>query len=106
MKKKSVNDVIKELNKQLTDNKSIDLFIEFYDRLLSGVSSVRDLSSTSKLYCLYNIDTEKVMLSEKRSVKNFNDFNSFVFEIGSELIDLINENKDCYIAAEDFISMP
>lgn len=106
MKKKSVNDVIQELNKQLTNNKSIDLFVDFYDRLLSGVSSVRDLSYTSKLYCLYNVNNEKVMLSEKRSVKNFNDFNSFVFEIGSELIDLINENKDCYIAAEDFISMP
>lgn len=106
MKNKKIADVLQKLNDQLTNKNSIDLFVDFYDRLLSNLSSLEELNSISRLYCLYNPETEKVMISEKRSTDNSNESNCFVFKIDSELIDLINKNQHCNVAAKDFISMP
>lgn len=65
MKNKKIADALQKLNDQLTNKNSIDLFVDFYDRLLSNLSSLEDLNSISRLYCLYNPETEKVMISEK-----------------------------------------
>lgn len=106
MENKKIIETIKELNEKLIDPGSINLFVDFYDRLLSNSSSIKDLSSISNLYCLYNLETKKVVISDKKTMNNFTNSNSFIFKVGSELVDLIQENNHCYIAAKDFKSMP
>ena len=102
MENKKIIETIKELNEKLIDPGSINLFVDFYDRLLSNSSSIKDLSSISNLYCLYNLETKKVVISDKKTMNNFTNSNSFIFKVGSELVDLIQENNHCYIAAKDF----
>ena len=106
MENKKIIETIKELNEKLIDPGSINLFVDFYDRLLSNSSSIKDLSSILNLYCLYNLETKEVVISDKKTKNNFTNSNSFIFKVGSELLDLIQENNHCYIAAKDFKSMP
>lgn len=106
MENKKIIETIKELNEKLIDPGSINLFVDFYDRLLSNSSSIKDLSSILNLYCLYNLETKEVVISDKKTMNNFTNSNSFIFKVGSELVDLIQENNNCYIAAKDFKSMP
>lgn len=106
MENKKIIETIKELNKKLMDPESINLFVDFYERLLSNNSSLKDLSSIKNLYCLYNPETKEVVISDKKTMNNFNNTNHFVFKVGSELVDLIQENNHCYVAAKDFKSMP
>lgn len=106
MENKKIIETIKELNKKLMDLESINLFVDFYERLLSNSSSINDLSSIINLYCLYNPETKEVVVSDKKTMNNFTNPNYFVFKVGSELVDLIQENNHCYVAAKDFKSMP
>lgn len=106
MENKKIIETIKELNKKLMDPESINLFVDFYERLLSNSSSINDLSSIINLYCLYNPETKEVFISDKKTMNNFTNPNHFVFKVGSELVDLIQENNHCYVAAKDFKSMP
>ena len=106
MENKKIIETIKELNEKLIDPGSINLFVDFYDRLLSNSSSIKDLSSILNLYCLYNLETKEVVISDKKTMNNFTNSNSFIFKVGSELVDLIQENNNYYIAAKDFKSMP
>lgn len=106
MENKKIIETINELNKKLMDPESINLFVDFYERLLSNNSSINDFSSIQNLYCLYNPETKEVIISDKKTLNNFINPNNFVFKVGSELVDLIQENNNCYIAAKDFKSMP
>lgn len=106
MENKKIIETIKELNKKLIDPESINLFVDFYERLLSDSSSINDLSSIMSLYCLYNPETKEVVISDKKTMNSFTNPNNFVFKVGSELVDLIQENNHCYVAAKDFKSMP
>lgn len=106
MENKKIIETIKELNKKLMDPESINLFVDFYERLLSNNSSINDFSSIQNLYCLYNPETKEVIISDKKTLNNLTNPNNFVFKLGSELVDLIQENNHCYVAAKDFKSMP
>ena len=106
MENKKIIETIKELNEKLMDPESINLFVDFYERLLSNSSSINDLSSIMSLYCLYNPETKEVVISDKKTMNNFTNPNHFIFKVGSELVDLIQENNHCYVAAKDFKSMP
>lgn len=106
MENKKIIETIKELNKKLIDPESINLFVDFYEQLLSNCSSINDLSSIKNLYCLYNPETKEVIISDNKTMNNFTNPNYFVFKVGSELVDLIQENNHCYVAAKDFKSMP
>lgn len=106
MENKKIIETIKELNKKLMDPESINLFVDFYERLLSNRSSIDDLSSIMSLYCLYNPETKEVVISDNKTLNNFTNPNNFVFKLGSELVDLIQANNHCYVAAKDFKSMP
>lgn len=106
MENKKIIETIKELNKKLIDPESINLFVDFYERLLSNNSSIKDLSSITNLYCLYNPETKEVVISDNKTLNNLTNPNNFVFKLGSELVDLIQENNHCYVAAKDFKSMP
>lgn len=106
MENKKIIETIKELNKKLIDPESINLFVDFYERLLSNRSSIDDLSSIMSLYCLYNPETKEVVISDNKTLNNFTNPNNFVFKLGSELVDLIQANNHCYVAAKDFKSMP
>lgn len=106
MENKKIIETIKELNKKLIDPESINLFVDFYERLLSNNSSIKDLSSITNLYCLYNPETKEVIISDNKTLNNLTNPNNFVFKLGSELVDLIQENNHCYVAAKDFKSMP
>lgn len=106
MENKKIIETIKELNKKLMDPESINLFVDFYERLLSNCSSIKDLSSIKNLYCLYNPETKEVIISDNKTLNNLTNPNNFVFKLGSELVDLIQENNHCYVAAKDFKSMP
>ena len=106
MENKKIIETIKELNKKLMDPESINLFVDFYEQLLSSCSSIKDLSSITNLYCLYNPETKEVIISDNKTLNNLTNPNNFVFKLGSELVDLIQENNHCYVAAKDFKSMP
>ena len=106
MENKKIIETIKELNKKLMDPESINLFVDFYEQLLSNCSSIKDLSSIKNLYCLYTPETKEVIISDKKTLNNLTNPNNFVFKLGSELVDLIQENNHCYVAAKDFKSMP
>ena len=106
MENNKIIETIKDLNEKLMDPKSINLFVDFYERLLSNSSSINDLSSIMSLYCLYTPETKEVVISDNKTLNNLTNPNNFVFKLGSELVDLIQENNHCYVAAKDFKSMP
>lgn len=102
MNTKRIIKTIEKIDTLMKEPKNLDIYINFYKNILSNINSIKDIQNINNLYCHVNQNTDKISIETKTpSSKDI-----FFIKTNKDLINLFENNNDCYIAARDFLAMP
>ena len=93
---------IEKINNLMKDPKNLDIYIKFYDDVLTHTNSIKDIININRLYCHFNQNSNNISIETK--IPSSNDV--FFIKTNADLINLFEHDNDCYIAARDFLAMP
>ena len=102
MQNSKIIETIEHIDTLLKDPSNIDIFIKFYEKLLSNIGNMSQLDYINNIYCYFNKNTNTISIDIQKPKSN----KDFFIEMDDDLIELFEYNKDCYIAARDFLAMP
>lgn len=102
MNTKKIIKTIEKIDSLMKEPKNLNIYINFYKNILSNINSIKDVQDIKNLYCHVNQNTNEISIeTQTPSSKNI-----FFIKTNKDLINLFENNNDCYIAARDFLAMP
>ena len=102
MNTKKIIKTIEKIDSLMKDPKNLDVYINFYNKILTNSKSIKVINHIDELYCHINQNTDKISIETKRPASN----DIFFIRMDTDLIELFQYDDDCYIAARDFLAMP
>ena len=93
---------IKKIDSLMKDPKNLDVYIKFYNEVLTEAYSINNVININKLYCHFNKYTDEISIETEMPSSN----DIFFIKMDTDLIKLLQYDEDCYIAARDFLAMP
>lgn len=93
---------IEKIDTFMKDPKNLDVYINFYNEVLTNAYSISYVNNIDKLYCHFNQNTDKISIETQTPSSN----DIFFIRMDTDLIELFQYDDDCYIAARDFLAMP
>lgn len=93
---------IEKIDTFMKDPKNLDVYINFYKKILTNAKNLKIINNIDKLYCHFNQNTNEISIETKIPSSN----NVFFIKTNADLINLFKHDNDCYIAARDFLAMP
>lgn len=102
MNNKKIIQTIEKIDSLMKDPKNLDVYIKFYNEVLTEAYSISNVININKLYCHFNKYTDEISI--KTQTPSSNDI--FFIRMDTDLIELFQYDNDCYIAARDFLAMP
>lgn len=102
MNNQKIINTIKKIDSLMKDPKNLNIYINFYKEVLTETYSINNISNINKLYCHFNQNTNEISIETQAPSSN----NIFFIRMDTDLIELFQYDKDCYIAARDFLAMP
>lgn len=93
---------IEKIDSLMKDPKNFDIYINFYNEVLTNSYSISYVNNIDKLYCHFNQNSNEISI--KTEAPSSNDI--FFIRMDTNLIELFQYDNDCYIAARDFLAMP
>jgi hypothetical protein len=102
MNTKKIIKTIEKIDSLMKEPKNLNIYINFYKNILSNINSIKDVQDIKNLYCHVNQNTNEISIeTQTPSSKDI-----FFIKTNKDLINLFENNNDCYIAARDFLAMP
>jgi hypothetical protein len=102
MNNKKIIKTIEKIDSLMKDPKNLDVYIKFYNEVLTEAYSISNVININKLYCHVNKNTDEISIETQTPASN----NIFFIRMDTDLIELFQYDDDCYIAARDFLAMP
>lgn len=102
MNNKKIIKTIEKIDNLMKDPKNLDIYIKFYDDVLTHTNSIKDIININRLYCHFNQNSNEISIDTQTPSSN----DIFFIRMDTDLIELFQEDEDCYIAARDFLAMP
>lgn len=102
MNNKKIIKTIKKIDNLMKDPKNLDIYIKFYDDVLTHTNSIKDIININRLYCHFNQNSNEISIDTQTPSSN----DIFFIRMDTDLIELFQEDEDCHIAARDFLAMP
>ena len=102
MNNKKIIKTIEKINTLMKDPKNLNIYINFYEDVLTHVNSIKDVNNIDKLYCHFNQKSNEISIKNQKPSSN----DIFFIRMDTNLIELFQDDNDCYIAARDFLAMP
>lgn len=102
MNNKKIINKIKKIDSLMKDPKNLDVYINFYEEILTDAYSIQYVQNINNLYCYFNQNTDEISIETEMPSSN----DIFFIKMDTELIKLLQYDEDCYIAARDFLAMP
>ena len=93
---------IEKIDSLMKDPKNLDVYIKFYNEVLTEAYSINNVININKLYCHFNKYTDEISIETQTPSSN----DIFFIRMDTDLIELFQYDDDCYIAARDFFAMP
>lgn len=93
---------IEKIDSLMKDPKNLDVYIKFYNEVLTEAYSISNIININKLYCHFNKNTDEISIETQTPSSN----DIFFIRMDTNLIELFQYDDDCYIAARDFLAMP
>lgn len=93
---------IEKIDTFMKDPKNLDVYINFYNEVLTNAYSISYVNNIDKLYCHFNQNTDEISIETQTPSSN----DIFFIRMDTDLIELFQYDDDCYIAARDFLAMP
>lgn len=93
---------IEKIDSLMKDPKNLDVYIKFYNEVLTEAYSISNVININKLYCHFNKNTDEISIETQTPSSN----DIFFIRMDTDLIELFQYDDDCYIAARDFLAMP
>lgn len=93
---------IEKIDSLMKDPKNLDVYIKFYNEVLTEAYSINNVININKLYCHFNKNTDEISIETQTPSSN----DIFFIRMDTDLIELFQNDNDCYIAARDFLAMP
>ena len=93
---------IEKIDSLMKDPKNLDVYIKFYNEVLTETYSISNVININQLYCHFNKYTDEISIETQTPSSN----DIFFIRMDTDLIELFQYNNDCYIAARDFLAMP
>lgn len=102
MNTKKIIKTIEKIDSLMKEPKNLNIYINFYKNILSNINSIKDVQDIKNVYCHVNQNTNEISIeTQTPSSKDI-----FFIKTNKDLINLFENNNDCYIAARDFLAMP
>lgn len=102
MNNKKIINKIKKIDSLMKDPKNLDVYINFYEEILTDAYSIQYVQNINNLYCYFNQNTDEISIETEMPSSN----DIFFIKMDTDLIKLLQYDEDCYIAARDFLAMP
>lgn len=102
MNNKKIINKIKKIDSLMKDPKNLDVYINFYEKILTDAYSIQYVQNINNLYCYFNQNTDEISIETEMPSSN----DIFFIKMDTDLIKLLQYDEDCYIAARDFLAMP
>lgn len=102
MNNKKIINKIKKIDSLMKDPKNLDVYINFYEEILTDAYSIQYVQNINNLYCYFNQNTDEISIGTEMPSSN----DIFFIKMDTDLIKLLQYDEDCYIAARDFLAMP
>jgi hypothetical protein len=102
MNNKKIIQTIEKIDSLMKDPKNLDVYIKFYNEVLTEAYSINNVNNIDKLYCHFNQNSNEISIKTQRPSSN----DIFFIRMDTDLIELFQSDDDCYIAARDFLAMP
>ena len=102
MNNKKIIQTIEKIDSLMKDPKNLDVYIKFYNEVLTETYSISNVININKLYCHFNKNTDEISIETQTPASN----DIFFIRMDTDLIKLFQYDDDCYIAARDFLAMP
>ena len=102
MNNKKIIQTIEKIDSLMKDPKNLDVYIKFYNEVLTEAYSISNVININKLYCHFNKNTDEISIETQTPASN----DIFFIRMDTDLIELFQYDDDCYIAARDFLAMP
>ena len=102
MNNQKIINKIKKIDSLMKDPKNLDVYINFYEEILTDAYSIQYVQKINNLYCHFNQNTDEISIETQ--IPSSNDI--FFIKMDTDLIKLLQYDEDCYIAARDFLAMP
>ena len=102
MNNQKIINIIDKINSLMKDPKNLDVYINFYNEILTNAYSISYVNNIDKLYCHFNQNTDEISIETQTPSSN----DIFFIKMDTDLIELFQYDDDCYIAAKDFLAMP
>lgn len=99
---KKISKIIEKIDSLMKDPKNLDVYINFYNEVLTNAYSISYINNIDKLYCYFNQNTDEISIETQTPSSN----DIFFIRMDTDLIELFQYDDDCYIAARDFLAMP
>ena len=93
---------IEKIDTFMKDPKNLDVYINFYNEVLTNAKNLKIINNIDKLYCHFNQNTDEISIETQTPSSN----DIFFIKMDKDLIELFQYDDDCYIAARDFLAMP
>lgn len=93
---------IEKIDSLMKHPKNLDVYIKFYNEVLTEAYSISNVININKLYCHFNQNTDEISIETQTPSSN----DIFFIRMDTDLIELFQYDDDCYIAARDFLAMP
>ena len=93
---------IEKIDSLMKDPKNLDIYIKFYNEVLTEAYSINYVNNIDKSYCHFNQNTDEISIETQTPSSN----DIFFIRMDTNLIELFQYDDDCYIAARDFLAMP
>lgn len=102
MNNQKIINTIKKIDSLMKDPKNLDIYINFYKEILIEAYSISNVININKLYCHFNQNTNEISIETQAPSSN----NIFFIKMDTDLLEIFQNDNDCYIAAKDFLAMP
>ena len=93
---------IEKIDTFMKDPKNLDVYINFYNEVLTNAKNLKIINNIDKLYCHFNQNSNEISIKTKAPSSN----DIFFIRMDTDLIELFQYDNDCYIAAREFLTMP
>ena len=101
MNNQKIINIIDKINSLMKDPKNLDVYINFYNEILTNAYSISYVNNIDKLYCHFNQNTDEISIETQTPSSN----DIFFIKMDTDLIELFQYDDDCYIAAKDFLAL-
>ena len=102
MNNQKIIQTIEKIDSLMKNPKNLDVYINFYNEVLTNAYSISYVNNIDKLYCHFNQNTDEISIETQTPSSN----DIFFIRMDTDLIELFQYDDDCYVAARDFLAMP